>query len=64
MSSNSHSHATGMRTDKPPSDYQQTQVKKEKLQAEPALRSGVAGKGGGEAERLRLELRVSGNFQR
>ena len=53
-----------MRTDKPPSDYQQTQVKKEKLQAEPALRSGVAGKGGGEAERLRLELRVSGNFQR
>ena len=64
MSSNSHRHATGMRTDKPPSDYQEMQVKKEKLHVEPALRSSVAGKGGGEAEWLRLELRVSGNFQR
>lgn len=59
MSSNSHRHVAGMRTNKPPSDYQEVQVK-EKPHVEPALRSGMAGKGGGEVEWLRLELEVSG----
>lgn len=44
-SSNSHRDATGVRTDKPPSEEQEVWVK-EKLHAEPALRSSVAGKAG------------------